>query len=436
MTAERLIRILVTVTLVEMMAAIGLGVTFADLAGVARNGRLLARAALANYLCVPAVTLGLLLLFQARAGVAAGFLIVAVCPGAPYGPPFAAIARGNVAAAVGLMVILAGSSALLAPVLLQVLLPLASEGDQPVVDAARMVGTLLLTQLLPLGAGMFLRQCRPALAARLQEPATLVSKVLNLLVLAAILVAQFDTLAKVPPSGFVGMLALLVASLAVGWLLGGRASDDRRGLALTTSLRNIGVGLVIATDAFAGTEAVTAVLAYGVVEVIGSLLVAQAWGLPDQFDSVVSFTEEVQAIPEVDRESRPRPVVPWWAQDRLIDRLPGPPPKTDFIPAVRQVIVGEPDFVHSPVCPFFPFPCPGQVEDPVCLHRLRPAADRHPRRQGHHERRPHLALLGFTLDRPPVYTHTGGQGLRILTKKGTPGDSWSRSWISGSGHHP
>ena len=43
---------------------------------------------------------------------------------------------------------------------------------------------------------------------------------------------------------------------------------------LTTSLRNVGVGLVIANGAFAGTPALTAVLAYGLLEVCGSLLVA------------------------------------------------------------------------------------------------------------------------------------------------------------------
>ncbi len=48
--------------------------------------------------------------------------------------------------------------------------------------------------------------------------------------------------------------------------------------ALTTALRNVGVGLVIATGAFAGSPAVTAALAYGLFEVLGSLLLALAWG--------------------------------------------------------------------------------------------------------------------------------------------------------------
>jgi BASS family bile acid:Na+ symporter len=48
-------------------------------------------------------------------------------------------------------------------------------------------------------------------------------------------------------------------------------------MALTTSLRNVGVGLVIATGSFAGTAAVTAALAYGIFEIVGSLLLALGW---------------------------------------------------------------------------------------------------------------------------------------------------------------
>jgi BASS family bile acid:Na+ symporter len=277
MSADRLINLLVTVTLIELMVSVGLGVTFADLAGVARNGRLVARAALANYVCVPAAAVGLLLLFDAHPMIAAGFLILAVCPGAPYGPPFTAIARGNVAQAVGLMVILAGSSAVIAPVLLSNLLPMVS-GDEPLtVDATRIVSTLLLTQLVPLCVGVAVRQWRPRLAKRLQGPAILVSKVLNLGVVGLILVVHFELLTEIRPRGIVGMLALLLASWAAGWLLGGPEFDGRKAMTLTTSLRNVGVGLVIATGAFAGTPAVTAALAYGLFEVVGSLMLAVGW---------------------------------------------------------------------------------------------------------------------------------------------------------------
>jgi BASS family bile acid:Na+ symporter len=278
MTVDQLINLLVTITLIEMMTAVGLSVTFVDLAGVARNWWLVGRAALANYVLVPAATVGLLLLFDAHPLVAAGFLILAVCPGAPYGPPFTAIAKGNVAVAIGLMVILAGSSALVAPLLLYLLLPMVSGNEALTVDATRIVTTLLITQLVPLCVGVAVRQWRPALADRLRNPANLVSKVLNLAVVGLILATQYPLLTEIRPRGFFGMGVLLLASWAAGWLLGGLETGIRTAMTLTASLRNVGVGLVIATGAFAGTPAVTAVLAYGLFEVLGSLLLALGWG--------------------------------------------------------------------------------------------------------------------------------------------------------------
>lgn len=278
MSLDRLINILVTITLIEMMVLIGLRVTFAELGRVAGNWRLVGRAAVANYLLVPAVAVGLLVWFDANPMVAAGFLILAVCPGAPFGPPFAGIARANVPIAVGLMVILAGSSAVISPLLLQLLLPWISGGEAPRIDLPGMLGALLITQLLPLLCGLLLRHWRPQLADRLLAPLELVSKILNLGVAGLILATQFSMLLDIQLRGFVGMLILLVASLVIGWLAGGAGGDVRRTMALTTALRNVGVGLVIVTANFSGTPAVSAALAYGIVEVFGSLLVAFWWG--------------------------------------------------------------------------------------------------------------------------------------------------------------
>ena len=86
------IKILVSITLMAMMVAIGLEVRLAELAAAARNWRLTTKAALANYLCIPAVTVSLLLLFHpADATVAAGFLS---WPSAPVHPS-APLAQGS-----------------------------------------------------------------------------------------------------------------------------------------------------------------------------------------------------------------------------------------------------------------------------------------------------------------------------------------------------
>src|SRR5438477_5402557 len=116
--------------LIAVMLSIGLNVTFGDVMASAGHSRLVVLGLAANFVLVPLVTVGLLYTFQAPALVSVGFLILAVCPGAPVGPPFTAIAKGDVSLATGLMVIPAAASAVLAPALLTFLLSwLSPESD-------------------------------------------------------------------------------------------------------------------------------------------------------------------------------------------------------------------------------------------------------------------------------------------------------------------
>lgn len=278
MPVDKLINLLVTITLLEMMIAIGLGVTIQQVKSVAKDGKLLTRALIANYLLVPLAALALLVAFHAPAMAAAGFLIAAVCPGAPYGPPFTAMSKGNVPVAVGLMVILAGSSALIAPVLLHFLLPIIAGNQQLKVDVLKIVTTLLVAQLLPLCIGLAIRASRPDLAAKLETPAKKLSTLLNLVVFAFILYVDWKTLAAISGRGYVGMLVLVIATLIIGWAFGGKNAPSRRAMAASTSVRNVGVALVIATGSFPGTAAVTSALGYAIFQTILLALLFLIWG--------------------------------------------------------------------------------------------------------------------------------------------------------------
>lgn len=288
MTTEQLNQLtsfLASITLFEMMVAIGLGVTVADVLRVAADWRLVSKAMLASYVCVPAAAVGLLILFQAHPHVAAGFLIAAVCPGAPYGPPFTALAKGNVPVSVGLMVILAASSALLAPLLLQLLLPFVLQFLSPLphdspplaIDGLKLVSTLLTVQFVPLFTGLAIRHWKPTLADRLKKPANLLSMILNLATLGLVVCVQFDVLLAIPLRGLVGMLALVLAGVAAGWFLGG--VGNRSAMVMATSVRNVGVSLVIVTAAFAGTHAVAAAVAFALFQTMLMALIATSWGL-------------------------------------------------------------------------------------------------------------------------------------------------------------
>jgi bile acid:Na+ symporter, BASS family len=64
---------------------------------------------------------------------------------------------------------------------------------------------------------------------------------------------------------------------AAGWSLGGRLSRDRKAVALTTSIRNVGLGLVIASSTFAGTSVAATVVVYGLLQLLGAFLLALWW---------------------------------------------------------------------------------------------------------------------------------------------------------------
>ena len=124
----------------------------------------------ANYLFVPGVAVGLLILFDANPTVAAGFSRPRGLPRSAIWPDVCGNAPANVPAAVGLMVILAGSSAIVSPVLLHALLPWVADGETPRIDLIGLVRALLITQLLHLLLGLVVTHRRPQFADKLLSP--------------------------------------------------------------------------------------------------------------------------------------------------------------------------------------------------------------------------------------------------------------------------
>jgi len=243
------------------------------------NSNLLFRAIIGNYVLVPLISVALLLWFHATPMVAAGFLVAAVCPGAPYAPPFTAMAKGNVIIAVGLMIVLAASSAILAPLLLGFLLPLAAGNASVQIDVFKIIKTLLGAQVLPLIVGLWIRHSHPVFARKLKKPAGTLSLLLNVLLLAVIISVQSQTLAQIRVRAYFAMLCLLLGTLVAGRLSSKRGVDDiAKSLILTTAVRNVGVSLVIASGSFPGTAAITAATAYGIFQTVVIALIALLWG--------------------------------------------------------------------------------------------------------------------------------------------------------------
>ena len=121
MDTASLIKLLNVAALVTIMLSIGLAVKVEHVARSVKHVWPVVFGLIANFVLVPLVTVALLAAFQPDSLVSAGFLILAVCPGAPLGPAFSGIAKADVSLATGMMVLLASLSVVLSPLLLDLL---------------------------------------------------------------------------------------------------------------------------------------------------------------------------------------------------------------------------------------------------------------------------------------------------------------------------
>src|SRR5688572_23770815 len=271
MSPELLVQSLTALGLVAIMLSMGFKVKVEEVMASTRKPRQVVSGVVANYVLAPAATMGLLFAFDANPMVSLGFVILAVCPGAPVGPPFAAIARADVPYATGQMVVLAGLSAILSPALLSMLSAWMLPASDLHIDYLAIVRTLLVAQMLPLGIGLFIHHWAPGMAERIGKPVGLGANFLLLGAVGLVLASEYETLALIRLRGWIGMLLLLAASLGIGWTCGGPGRATRKALAVTTGVRNAAVALVIVSSNFAGTAAVTAVVAYALVSIFATL---------------------------------------------------------------------------------------------------------------------------------------------------------------------
>lgn len=248
------------------MFGTGLQVNRAHLLDVLKNYGLLLRALLANFIIVPILGVLLVRAFHLSDAVATGVLLMAIAPGVPFVVLAAGQKKGgSLGFAVTLAIIMPALSLVTIPLTAPLVLPASEDVHVP---PGHLI-SLLLFQVVPLLLGVLLGDRAPAAAGKLVRPLTLVT----LASLLALLVMLAPAIAKSVETvygsrGMITELALVVLSIATGWVLGGPQIEYQHTLGIGTALRNIGLAAVIATDSFAGTAVSATVLTYLLIQAI------------------------------------------------------------------------------------------------------------------------------------------------------------------------
>jgi BASS family bile acid:Na+ symporter len=265
-------KLTVLVFVVTCMVAAGLGLTVGEVAAPLRRGRLVAASVFANFVVAPAAAFGLAYVLPIDRAHATGLLLLGGAAGAPFLPKLAELARGDVAFSVGLMLLLMVGSVVFMPVALPLLVPGLAPEPWP------LLRPLLLTMLLPLAAGMVVRWRSGPWARRLRGVFGPASNVTMLLAVTLLIWLNFDAIVGTIGTGAAIVGASYVALMVVvGYGLGGPAGTTRSVLGLGTGQRNVAAALLIATQNFADSPGVVAMLLVTTLAGLVPLVAAARW---------------------------------------------------------------------------------------------------------------------------------------------------------------
>jgi bile acid:Na+ symporter, BASS family len=248
---------------VSSMLAQGAGLAISQIFEPLRNLRIVVLALLANFVLMPlgAFALAKLLWIDEPFGIA--LLLLGCAAGAPFLPKLAELAKGNLAFAVGVMVMLMVVTVGYLPIVLPLVLPGVT------VDPWEIARSLVLLMLLPLAAGVALKAGYEYLAGRVKLVLDWISNVSLILVVLLITTLNIDKVLRVfGTRGILAGLLFIALGCGIGWLLGGPDAGTRRVMALGTGQRNIAAALVVATQSFSDPKVVVMVIVVAIVGLI------------------------------------------------------------------------------------------------------------------------------------------------------------------------
>ena len=201
---------------VSSMLAMGAGLTATQIAEPLGNVRLVALALLANFVFMPICALALEKVLWLDESFGVGLLLLGCAAGAPFLPKLAELAKGNLAFAVGAMVVLMVVTVGYLPIVLPVLLPGVT------VNPWEIARSLLVLMLLPLCIGVVLKARYENVATRVKPVLDWLSNVSLILLICLITAANIDKVLQVfGTRAILAGLLFIAFGFGIGWVLGG-----------------------------------------------------------------------------------------------------------------------------------------------------------------------------------------------------------------------
>lgn len=261
-----------------IMFGLGLGLTVADFARVAKHPRAVVVALACQLVVLPAVCLGLVALFQLPPLLAVGMMMLAASPGGTVANLYSHLFRGDVALNISLTAINSVIAVVTLPLITNLAIAIFDPFDDQLGLQLSKTVEVFLVVLGPAALGMLVRRLNPRFADRMDTPVRIGSFVVLVVVIAGAVVSNWDILvANVASLALITVLFCLV-SLAVGFFVPRWLGVGRRQAVASSfeiGIHNAVLAIVIAQTVLGSIEVSLPAGVYGVL----MLFVAGGFGV-------------------------------------------------------------------------------------------------------------------------------------------------------------
>ena len=259
----------VPIFLFTVMVAMGLSLTIADLEAVVRKPKALLTGLSAQMLALPAIGIGLGLLFKSPPIIAAGAIILTACPGGITSNAYVFASRADIALSIGLTAVASVITVFTVPLLTLLALNLhLDRSDIPTLPAGEMMWSLAKLTIVPVAMGMTFRRVRPELAIRMIEPLRVITLMALIVIVIIGTMNAWDTIVENLWTAGVLMTAINLTAMTVGYGLARAAKLPFPQLASITfevGVQNLSMALFVAFTFLKSPELAIATLVYALI---------------------------------------------------------------------------------------------------------------------------------------------------------------------------
>ncbi|MFA9479754.1 bile acid:sodium symporter family protein [Phycisphaerales bacterium AB-hyl4] len=239
-----LLNLVTIVFAVSSMLSVGLGHTWTDIIGPLRNVRRVGRALVANFVLVPLLAYLVVRVLVLDDSLAVGLMLIAMAAGTPFLIKLTTAAGGDVGLSATLLVLLLPATVIYMPFVVPLVVPAAE------VSVGAIALPLILSMLLPLAMGLFVKVRASGWAERLQPIMAQTSGYTLMALIGLTVAANLPGILDVTMRSILAAMLFVGGAFAIGYLLGGRNPDARDVLGLGTGQRNVAAATVVATQGF------------------------------------------------------------------------------------------------------------------------------------------------------------------------------------------